>query len=62
MIKDRLNSFLDLFRVLGVSACIVVYTVLSIAFNIVIIVTIFGLLGAIVGTFFWAMFKVAFMF
>lgn len=62
MIKDLLNSFLDLFRVLGVAACIVAYAVLHIAFIIVIILTVFGLFGAIVGTFFWAMFKVAFMF
>lgn len=58
MIKDLVNFALDLFKMLGFLA----YTVIAIMLTIAFIFAVFGLLGAVVGIFFWAMFQVVFMF
>lgn len=58
MFKDLVNFSLDLLKMLGLLA----YTVIAIMMTVAFIFAVFGLLGAIVGAFFWAMFKVAFMF
>nr|DAY16932.1 MAG TPA: hypothetical protein [Caudoviricetes sp.] len=58
MFKDLVNFALDLLKMLGLLA----YTVIAIMMTVAFIFAVFGLLGAVVGTFFWAMFQVAFMF
>ena len=58
MFKDLVNFALDLLKML----CLLAYTVVAIMMTVVFIFAAFGLLAAVVGTFFWVIFKVAFMF
>lgn len=58
MIKNLVNFALDLFKMLGLLA----YTVVAIMMTVAFIFAVFGLLGAVVGTFFWAILKVALCF
>ena len=58
MFKDLVNFALDLLKMLGLIGYSVVLIMLIVAFTF----AVFGLLGAVVGTFFWAMFQVVFMF